>query len=385
MKIAIVAVGYNRPDSMQRLIESLLNANYYNYKVDLIFSIDKGEKQDQIIEVAEECIWKHGEKHIRAFSEKQGLRKHILQCGSLTEIYDAIVVLEDDLIVSNFFFKYVVEALRFYKNEDEIAGISLYTHQTHPGVRRPFEAVNNGYDTFLMQFAMSWGQCWTKKMWKEFRNWYSKNENSDLGRDGYIPSYIAKWNQQSWLKYYMRYIVETKKYFVYPYVALSTNASDIGEHCSTPNNDYQIALLQGDKEYKFASISDAIKYDIFFERIGIEEKVFPELKGSKILDLYGSRNEYGKYDYIVSTRRLPYEIVGEYSLKYRPIEMNCMFPSIGNGIYVYNSKKRTRRIVLRNEDILTRYEVRAIHWKRLLRLGFRGLNDAICRRLKRVK
>ncbi len=52
-----------------------------------------------------------------------------LQCGDLTEKYDAVVVLEDDLVVAEGFMQYVVAAVEAYKNNDEIAGISLYTHK----------------------------------------------------------------------------------------------------------------------------------------------------------------------------------------------------------------------------------------------------------------
>lgn len=143
----------------------------------------------------------------------------------MTEYYDAVVVLEDDLMVSKYYYTYVKQALAFYCDDCKIAGISLYKHQTHPGVYRPFEPVNNGYDVYMQQFAMSWGQCWSNTMWKKFKNWYLENEQKDLTEGNVLPQYIANWNKQSWLKYYMRYIVEKDKYFVYPYFSLSTNAS----------------------------------------------------------------------------------------------------------------------------------------------------------------
>ena len=41
MKYGVIAVGYNRPSSLRRLVCSLLKAEYYNEIVDLIISIDK--------------------------------------------------------------------------------------------------------------------------------------------------------------------------------------------------------------------------------------------------------------------------------------------------------------------------------------------------------
>ena len=381
MKFGIIAVGYNRPNSMKQLLSSLCNALYYEHNVDLIISIDKSDRQDEVVNVANECSWDNGDKILRVFSEKQGLRRHILQCGNLTEIYDAVVVLEDDLIVSKYFFKYVIETVDFYKDDERIAGISLYLHKIHPGVRRPFEPVNNGYDAFIMQYAMSWGQCWTKKMWNSFKKWYSENENIDLGKDNLLPDYIAKWNDQSWLKYYMRYIVETNKYFVYPYIGLSTNASDVGEHCIIPNNDYQISFLQGEKEYELPKFENSIKYDVYFERKNICDSILTHLQGVKVLDLYGNRSTYYNADYVISTRQLPYEVVEEYALKFRPIEVNCQFPEKGDGIVVYNLHKISKNKYRINKNILTRYEVKAISWKRLLLLGFNGFFDSLKRKI----
>lgn len=383
-KIVIVAVGYNRPDSIEQLLMSLLKADYQNDKVDLVISLDKGARQQEIIAVSEKMQWPYGNKVVRAFEERQGLRSHIIQCGDLTEKYDAVVVLEDDLLVSPYFYSYVKQTIAYYSNDDRIAGISLYKHQTHPGVNRPFEPANNGYDTYMQQFAMSWGQCWKREMWQKFRAWYSANEQKDLSEGNILPGYVSHWNKQSWLKYYMRYIVETDRYFIYPYFSLTTNASDAGEHCRIPNNDFQVSLQEGDLEYRLPAFEKAVKYDVFFERIGIDEKIFPELKGKKLLDLYGGRVEYGDSDYLISTRALPYKIVKKIQPRYRPIEVNCIMPTPGEGIYVYDLKS-SDTAPKQNRDILTRYDIRSIHWKNTLHLGWNGFIDATLNRISKRK
>ncbi|MDO5151714.1 MAG: hypothetical protein Q4D76_20390 [Oscillospiraceae bacterium] len=376
MKFAIVAVGYNRPESMKTLLGSLVQAEYENDPVDLIISIDRGEKQKEIVFIAEQTDWKHGEKIIRAFSERQGLRKHILQCGDLSEKYDAVVVLEDDLLVSEYFYSYTKQAVEFYKNDEHIAGISLYKHVFHPGVCRPFEPDHNGYDAFMMQFAQSWGQCWTKKMWIGFKEWYVLHENSDLSEGSLLPSYIANWNSHSWLKYFMRYIVETDKYFVYPMISLSTNASDAGQHCQIPNNDYQVPLLNGSMEFRLPRFEDAVKYDVFFERIGLEDIIFRKYKGKKVLDLYGNREFYGDADYVVSTRELPYKKVEHIGLIYRPIEQNCISPQRGEGMYLYDVHQKCRASKV-NTNLITRYDIKGLHWKKLIRIGLEGVKTAV--------
>lgn len=382
--IAIVAVGYNRPDSIEQLLNSLLCANYAGDQVDLVVSLDKGQRQQEIVSVAEKIEWSHGEKIIRAFPERQGLRAHIIQCGDLTEKYDAVVVLEDDLMVAPYFYSYVKQAVDRYADNDRIAGISLYKHQTHPGVNRPFEPANNGYDAYMQQFAMSWGQCWTKAMWQKFRAWYNENEGKDLSEGNILPYYVSHWNKQSWLKYYMRYIVENDKYFIYPYFSLTTNASDAGEHCRIPNNDFQVSLQEGDMEYRFPDFEQAVKYDVFFERVGIEDKLLSDLEGKKLLDLYGNRINYENARYLISTKALPYRIVRKLQLRYRPVEMNAIMPIDGEGLYVYDLKA-SANAPKANKDILTRYDVRSLHWKKTLHLGWSGFIDALLNKVQRGK
>lgn len=382
---AVVVVGYNRPDSIEQLLQSLLRADFAGDTVDLVVSIDKGQKQQEIISVAEKIDWVHGRKVLRAFQAKQGLRSHIIQCGDLTEKYDAVVVLEDDLVVAPHFYSYVKQSIRQYASDPHVAGISLYKHQTHPGVNRPFEPANNGFDVYMQQFAMSWGQCWTRDMWQQFREWYNTNERKDLSEGNILPRYISQWNKQSWLKYFMRYIVESDKYFIYPYFSLATNASDAGEHCRIPNNDFQVSLQEGDLQYRFPCFDQAIKYDVFFERKGIEEKIFPELKGRKLLDLYGDRINYGDADFLISTKALPFKVIRTVQLRYRPIEMNALMPSSGEGIYVYDLKDAVAKSPRINKDLLTRYDVRSLHWKKTLHLGWKGFIDALLNKIHRGK
>ena len=150
-KSGIVVIGYNRIDSLQRLMRSLLLASYPQ-KVDLIISIDNSGT-DIVENYAKTVEWAHGEKIIKTYPERMGLKKHVLKCGTyLNEYdYDAIAVLEDDLFVSPGFFEYMIQTVEFYKDNDAIAGISLYTHSWNINADRPFMPIYKGYDVFYFQ------------------------------------------------------------------------------------------------------------------------------------------------------------------------------------------------------------------------------------------
>lgn len=383
--LSIVVVGYNRLDAVKNLTDSLLAAEYER-DVDLWFSFDRSDLQDELVRYADDVVWPYGEKHVRAFNERQGLRQHVLSCGDLTERYDAVIVFEDDLEVSPCFFGYVLQALAAYGDDSRVAGISLYKHCFHPGANRPFEPEDNGADVFAMQFAMSWGQCWTKTMWEGFRAWYSENSCKDLALGDLLPRYVTRWNEKSWLKYYMRYIVETNKYFIYPNTSLTTNSSEAGEHRDSSCNDYMVPLLRGERKYSMPSLDSLVKYDVFFERQGFESPYIDGYVGKVLLDLYGERHGFGDCDYLVSTATRPFKVVDEFLLRCRPVEANCYHPMPGHDIRVYDVHCEANAIPFKYKRLReTRYDVKGVHWKGLLNLGLDGLLVAIKTRLDGIK
>ena len=385
-KIGIVVVAYNRLDSMIRLLESLNVANYNDNTVDLIISLDKAKNHEEMEQSANDFFWSHGNKRIRTFSERQGLKRHIIQCGDLVESYDAIVVLEDDLTVSPYFYEYLTQTLQYYKDDERIAGISLYRHYINVNVSRFFEPEFAGSDVFAMQFAQSWGQCWTKTMWNRFREWFTDNDNVffDDPENPYlneIPDNIIKWGKQSWLKYYMAYMVVNNLFFIYPYHSLSTDHSEVGQHCKEDTEDYQVSMVAGSFNYRLKQLDDLVKYDIFFERIDL---CIPDYDGRNvILDLYGSKKHFMKEAIIISSNRLPYRIIETWKLKYHPQERNCVFHEKGDGLFVYDSS--TSAPIPANSSIIrTRYDVRATNTRHLLKLAIHQVISALRGRIRRI-
>ena len=110
-------------------MSSLENVDYDGRTdINLIFSIDNSGT-NVVENFAKKYNWPYGPKTIRTFNERQGLKKHILQCGDYTEQYDIVVALEDDIYVSDSMYLYAYQAAEFYEDEDNVAGISLYSFQ----------------------------------------------------------------------------------------------------------------------------------------------------------------------------------------------------------------------------------------------------------------
>lgn len=378
MKICIIAVGYNRPDSMKRLLDSIVAADYFDKNVDLMASIDKGECQAEIVAIAEAVAWEHGEKRIRAFSTRQGLKTHILSCGMLAEEYDAVVVLEDDVTVSPAFFGYVLQAIDCYGSNEKIAGISLYTHRFNQ-YQRHFEPEPSGYDTYFIQYAQSWGQCWTKEMWRGFYEWYLQNQEWTTECD-VIPENLHGW-ERSWLKYFIKYLVMRDKYFVYPYYALSTNHSEAGEHSEVSRNFYHVPMLLNHICYRFPTLEDGIKYDAFFER---QDVVIPGFENKKTcLDLYGNKKNYADAQVLFSTAPRPYRVITTFGLKYKPLELNCTQSAPGNDIMAYDLSTPASAPRIDPFSFIS-YDARILFWRDAVVLAKRMFMDAFQGKMRRA-
>lgn len=340
MGYAIIAIGYNRVNSMRRLINSLLCADYLNDKVDLIISIDNSGTTC-VEEYAASIEWPFGNKIIKTYPKRMGLRNHILTCGDYVEGYDGVAVFEDDIFVAPTFYSFMKQAVEFYKNDENVAGISLYSHLWSEYNKRPFIAEKRKYDVYFLQYAQSWGQIWMPKQWRAFKAWY-KDNSGEIVQDENTPGHIVDWPKTSWLKYHIKYCIDTNKYFVYPYMSYSTNFVEIGQHCKTSNTVYQVPMVySSNQQYYFAKYGteDAVYYDAFFERVINSNQIagLDEI-GELEVDLYGNKAIKSSARYLLSNKRLNKKIIKKYGLQLRPHEMNILLDIPGNDLFLYDLK-----------------------------------------------
>ena len=328
-KYGIVAIGYNRPDSMKRLLTALECAEYMGQNVTLVVSIDNCG--NNLVEaVAKDMPWSHGEKIIRTFPERQGLRNHILKCGSYMEDYDlkAVAVFEDDVVPSPVFFSYMTQCVSCYGDHEDVAGISLYSHRTNVNAKLPFQPQLSRYDVFFMQFAQSWGQVWMRKQWKEFADWYASEENDHVFAPGKLPAFVCGWPKTSWLKYHIKFCVEKNRYFVYPYCSYATCFSEAGEHTGSASSRLQIPMqTQVVESLRLPEkVSDGVVYDAFFEYSNDSHVCY---------DLYGTKTDYSGKTGVLTAKKLPWKVIGSYALTLKPHEMNYLNGLQGDDLYLY--------------------------------------------------
>lgn len=334
---AIVISACDRPESLSRLLSSVANSLYEEGEITLVISIDKSDTSE-VISIAENFEWKHGQKQIIISTEKLGLKKHILKCGDLSEKFGAIIMLEDDLAVSPHFYSYATKALVYYYDDKKVSGISLYNYQVAESCFYPFQAVDDNSDVYFMQVASSWGQLFTREQWTGFRNWLVAHPSLPDRPD--LPAYIHQWGENSWKKHFINYLIDTDTYFVFPRLSLTTNFEEPGTNSDT-ENIFQVPLQVSSKSYQFKTPeSSGSVYDAWFELLPHCLNRYQEnLKNyDYAVDLYGVKKvEELKCNYILTSKKSDKALLS-FGSELRPLEMNVMLNHEGQEIALYQIK-----------------------------------------------
>lgn len=397
VKPAIVAVGYNRPDGMERLLDSIGKAKYDFDNVPLIISIDESNRSDEVEEVAKAFDWNHGSKEIRRFPKRQGLRKHIVQCGDYSEKYGAVIILEDDLVVAEDFYSYVCAAHEKYGNEEEICGIALYSYSCNVFTHYNFIPLPDLSDVYLGGMVVTWGQSWNARQWKNFKAWYFEHEDKLPVLNPNIPRDISSWTR-SWGRYFASFIAEKHLYYVYPYRARTTCFSDFGEHnkVTVPVTFVQVPLMRGcPQTYNMGEVTELVMYDCFYERVLSEEDKVCGIPGNEIcMDLSNMKTIAGGKRYVVTNTKLPYKEITSFALTLRPASLNVTEGIPGEQLHLYDMEGHNdlirkwdgNRPRYEANHLRIRYEYHDVSWRAMkfysLKEFFLRLHDIIKDKLK---
>lgn len=353
-KIAIVAVGYNRINSLSRLLDSLDNAEYPSNDIPLVISLDYGGGDD-IHEFVENFQWKHGKKICLYHKENLKLQKHIFSCISLSEYFKGVIILEDDLYVSPVFYFFAEQSLNYYGADECVSAISLYNATTNHFTKLPMYIMHGNSDVYAAQIVETWGECFNYRMWKKFYDWYIENPNIDWNAID-MHETISSW-KNAWSKYFFAYMIQKNKYYIYPYISLTTCFDDVGVHTTNvqTDNTQQVMLQFEKKDYKLASFHELYQYDVYLNPcnlgilLGLNDK---ELT----VDFYKNRKFISKR-YLLTPYYLPYSIVKTYGLRLKPIEANVYLKIDGTGLFLYdtNFRRNIKNEFLVKKNILNYY------------------------------
>ena len=177
----VIIFNYNRPDHSMRTWEAL-SRNELAAETELYLYCD-GPKENASDEMSEKINKLHEQAkqyainapkrgkfkavHVVCAEQNKGLANSII--GGVTEVinkYGRVIVLEDDLLTSSYFLKYMNGALDFYLNHPSVMSISA----NRPPLSKMQIPANYPYDVFvsLRSYSTGWATWldrWNKVDW----------------------------------------------------------------------------------------------------------------------------------------------------------------------------------------------------------------------------
>ncbi len=190
----IVLFVYNRPWHTRQTIEALQKNELAKDSELFIFSDapKNKEAEEKVKKIREYIKTIDGFKKITIIERDKnwGLAANIID--GVTEIvnkYGKIIVLEDDLVTSPYFLKFMNEALEFYKNEEKVWHISGYVYPIN----------NQGLDdTYFIKPTSCWGWATWARVWKHYKkdsDYYLKVFNKKMIKDFNLNNSYDYFNQ----------------------------------------------------------------------------------------------------------------------------------------------------------------------------------------------
>ena len=164
----IVLFVYNRPWHTQQTLEALSKNELANHSELFIYSdgpkeaasADDFQKINEVRELIKEKNWCRSVQIIESRINK-GLADSIIEgVTKIVKEYGRIIVLEDDIVTSKGFLRYMNDALELYKNEEKVMHISGYI---------PPISEKGLPDTFFYNQTSCWGWGTWNDSWVNFK------------------------------------------------------------------------------------------------------------------------------------------------------------------------------------------------------------------------
>ena len=310
--ITIRIITMDRPTSLKRLLASLSKANYDNDAVHIEFYVDKPKiTADQtnylaVVEIVKAFKWKHGSLQKNFEKQNAGIFKMWVR-PFLVKANDSatkpfLMVLEDDIEVSPFFYTWAKKVLLTYAphGDGNLYGFTIQRSHGIIGTKKGERWVETYHDRnvsssapfFRYQLLSTWGQIFFPRHWNAFVNWALVAKNQ-VGFKPCVPYLVSNyWYQANpdkiwsvWFNYFVYHSGLTNLYINFNHLspvnnyALLLNYRENGLHYSSKSN-ITTGIIKRIMPAKFINSSMKIElppmsriplYNFFFNLVKNEE------------------------------------------------------------------------------------------------------------------
>lgn len=278
----IVLFVYNRLDHTKQTIESLQKNELANESELFIYSdAPKNETAlEKVKEVRKYIKTITGFKKITIIERDKnwGLANSIIDgVTKIVNEYEKIIVMEDDLITSPFFLKYMNESLEFYKHHEKVWHISGWNYPLN---------VKSEKEVFLWRAMNCWGWATWKNRWNHYKkdiDWvmkvFSKKDIYNFNLDGthnFWKQVIDNKNKKinTWAIFWYATIFKNKGLCLNPINSLVNNIGNDGSGTNCDKNENFNSILNNKKIQIFTNniIEDTNIFDLIKKNYKVQNK-----------------------------------------------------------------------------------------------------------------
>jgi len=271
----IVLFVYNRPWHTQQTVEALLKNNLANESRLFIFADGPKNDSDRIKtnKVRKYIDGISGFKKIQIIkrSKNVGLAESVISgVSKIISEYKRIIVLEDDIVVSQYFLNFMNDALNFYENNKLIFSISGYSY--------PIDILP-GYDLdiYFSKRSSSWGWAtwkdrWDKAVWSDdkfdkFLHCKSMQQNFNMAGEDLSPMLVKqiKGKLNSWaIRWAFTHFINSA-YCIYPVKSMAKNigTDGSGTNFRLKTSRYKVRL---DISHRIINFSNSVRINEDIEK-----------------------------------------------------------------------------------------------------------------------
>ena len=162
-KTAIVLLGFNRPQHMERLLTTLQDNREFQTIPVLAFVDGPRNRDDEklISQVVKAVLSVRPDADVTRRIENLGVAKSVTTAVTEALIkYEQVIVLEDDLELSPQFLRYMLDGLDLYRAEPKVASIHGYTI--------PMRGLPHA--TYFLRGTDCWGWGTWRKSWRLYQD-----------------------------------------------------------------------------------------------------------------------------------------------------------------------------------------------------------------------
>lgn len=199
----IIVLTYDRWNSLTKLLNSLNDLRVDGDNVALEIWIDRRADGDGGVDVktlatAKSFRWKNGAVRVHVQTKHVGILGQWIDTWRPTgnRSDEIVLILEDDLSLSPYSYRWLKAARKFFKSRTDVVGITLQSEglivASSGSAFRPLSSDGVAY---LYSLMGSWGFSPTPEHWLGFQNWYHS-----VMKDSAFHPYVEGLVMTSWYK-----------------------------------------------------------------------------------------------------------------------------------------------------------------------------------------